>query len=105
MKSAQDVLEDVKFLVDYIKENNPKGFEREFYDLTVTSIEMGDKRYDETLKESTIPKSNSYLGKIKFKLDYPVTEKFLNGMGGVHGAAIACWVDIVTSLAIYGFDA
>ena len=60
--------------------------------------------YDAALNETKIEKNPSYYGKMTFALDYPVTEKFLNGMGGVHGAAIACWLDIVTSLAIYAFD-
>ena len=34
-----------------------------------------------------------------------VGKKFLNTMGGVHGGALATWVDIVTSSAINMFDA
>ena len=33
-----------------------------------------------------------------------VTEYFSNFMGTVHGTAISSWVDILTSMAIFGFD-
>ena len=104
MKSAEEILEDANFLRDLIKERNAKGFEAEFYDIKVQSFEQGDKIYNHELKSQEVQKNPSYVGKMTFTLDYPVTEKFLNGMGGVHGASIACWVDIVTSLAIYAFD-
>ena len=43
------------------------------------------------------------MGYIKFKLD-EVTKYMLNGMGGLHGGAIATFVDGITSLAIFAFD-
>ena len=60
--------------------------------------------YDAALNETKIEKNPSYYGKMTFALNYPVTEKYLNSMGGVHGGAIACWVDVVTSIAIYALD-
>lgn len=46
MKSPQDILDDANFLRDLIKERNSKGFEAEFYDITIESFEFGDKIYD-----------------------------------------------------------
>ena len=33
-----------------------------------------------------------------------ISNYFCNHMGTVHGCSIAAWVDIVTSMAMYGFD-
>ena len=43
------------------------------------------------------------VGYIKFKYD-KVTKYMANGMGSLHGGAIATWVDGITSLAIFAFD-
>ena len=43
------------------------------------------------------------LGHMTFKYEN-VPSLFSNPMGKLHGGAIATWVDIVTSIAIYGLD-
>ena len=105
IESPEDIQEKAYFLRDYIKENNADSFEATFYDLHITQIEhngMVHKFKDDKIVNSK--KSDSLINCMIFESDGPINEYYTNEFDKLHSSAVACWVDIVTSLAIYGFD-
>ena len=103
-----DILERVTFLRNYLSENGQDSFEKPFYDLDVTQITYNKTNYMiEAGKVKQQEKSgcdSPILGSVTFRYK-KVPKYFSNPMGKIHGGAMMTWVDALTSIAIFGFDA
>ena len=86
--------------------------ETPFYKLRVIEILNGktDQLYRigngdnvKVVPYTPLPNHEKTVGYVTLKFAN-VSEHFANPMGGVHGGALATWVDIVTSIAIFALD-
>ena len=105
-KSHDEIQEQSLFMRDYNRDNNPGSFELPFYQFHCTEIDFNG--HTSFFKNSKIIKkiesSTKQGGSITFELDQILDEYFSDENGNLQPSSLGVWVDIVTSVAVSGFD-